>query len=270
MNLPINPINYETMFRLDGKIALLVGGGSGIGEAGAEALAANGAHVVVADLNLEHAERTVQTIVSRGYSAESVKLDLTDPSSVQGAVADIIKKHGHLDIGISSPSINIRKPLLEYTLEEFERVLKVNMGGTFNLLQSAGRVMVDQGFGSLIAFSSVRSLTVEPGQSVYAATKAGTLQLLRGLASELGTRGVRANAIGPGVIDTPLTEPIRKNTEWYDAYAQKTVFGRWGKPSELAGAVVYLASDASSYVTGTILFVDGGWTSMDGRFTPPL
>lgn len=263
-------MDYARMFRLDGKVALLVGGGSGIGEASAGALAANGAHVVVADLNAEAAERVAQGIREAGYSASGLALDITDAGAVRDAVSGILSQYGHLDIGISSPSINVRKPLLDYTSEEFERVLRVNMGGTFNLLQSAGRAMADGGGGSLIAFSSIRSLVVEPGQSVYAATKAGTLQLLRGLASELGPKGVRANAIGPGVIDTPLTAPIRANEEWSSAYARKSVFGRWGRAEELAGAVVYLASEASSFVTGTILFVDGGWTSVDGRFTPPL
>ncbi|WP_019586003.1 SDR family NAD(P)-dependent oxidoreductase [Deinococcus apachensis] len=263
-------MDYATMFRLDGKVALLVGGGSGIGEASAHALAANGAHVVVADLNGEAASRTANAIRQAGYAAEGLPLDLTDAGAVEGAVAGILRGHGRLDIGVSSPSINVRKPLLDYTPEEFERVLRVNMGGTFNVLRSAGRAMADGGGGSLIAFSSVRSQVVEPGQSVYAATKAGTLQLLRGLASELGGRGVRANAVAPGVIDTPLTAPIKNNPQWADAYAQKSVFGRWGRPEELAGAVVYLASEAASFVTGTILFVDGGWTSMDGRFTPPL
>lgn len=263
-------MDYATMFRLDGKVALLVGGGSGIGEASAHALAANGAHVVVADLNGEAASRTADAIVQTGYAAEGLTLDLTDAGAVEDAVAGILRLHGRLDIGVSSPSINVRKPLLDYTPEEFERVLRVNMGGTFNLLQSAGRAMAEGGGGSLIAFSSIRSQVVEPGQSVYAATKAGTLQLLRGLASELGGRGVRANAVAPGVIDTPLTAPIKNNPQWYEAYAQKSVFGRWGRPEELAGAVVYLASDAASFVTGTVLFVDGGWTSMDGRFTPPL
>ncbi|GAA5533039.1 SDR family NAD(P)-dependent oxidoreductase [Deinococcus aluminii] len=263
-------MDYSNMFRLDGKVALLVGGASGIGEASAQALAANGAHVVVADLDGEGAERVASEITTQGGSAESRALDLTDAAAVEAAVNEIARQHGRLDIGVSSPSINVRKPLLDYTQEEFERVLRVNLGGTFHLLQSAGRVMAGQGRGSLLAFSSVRSQVVEPGQSVYAATKAGTLQMLRGLASELGPRGVRANAIAPGVIDTPLTAPIRKNEAWYDAYAQKSVFGRWGKPEELAGAVVFLASDAASYITGTILYVDGGWTAVDGRFTPPL
>jgi NAD(P)-dependent dehydrogenase (short-subunit alcohol dehydrogenase family) len=130
--------------------------------------------------------------------------------------------------------------------------------------------MAARGRGSIIAFSSIRSLTVEPGQGVYAATKSGIVQLLRALAAELGPQGVRANAIAPGVVETPLTAPIKQHPEWYAAYASKSVLGRWAKPEELAGMVVYLASDASSYVTGACLFVDGGWTAADGRFQPPL
>ena len=130
--------------------------------------------------------------------------------------------------------------------------------------------MAEQGRGSIILFSSIRAQVVEPGQGVYAATKAGTLQLVKALASELGPRGVRANAIAPGVVETPLTAPIKDNPEWYRAYAEKGALGRWATPSEMVGAAVFLASDAASYVTGTLLVVDGGWTAQDGRFTPPL
>ncbi|MCB0135664.1 MAG: SDR family oxidoreductase, partial [Caldilineaceae bacterium] len=111
---------------------------------------------------------------------------------------------------------------------------------------------------------------IEPGQSIYAATKAGTVQLVRTLAAELGTAGVRANAIAPGVVDTPLTAPIKQKPDWYQAYADKSILNRWARADEMAGAVVFLASDASSYVTGSVLFVDGGWTAADGRFMPPL
>ncbi|MEP7198611.1 MAG: SDR family oxidoreductase, partial [Chloroflexota bacterium] len=111
---------------------------------------------------------------------------------------------------------------------------------------------------------------IEPGQSVYAATKAGTRSLANTLASELGAQGVRVNTIAPGVVETPLTAQIKNNAAWYQAYADKNALKRWAQPHEMAGAVVYLASDASSYVTGATLFVDAGWTSQDGRFTPPL
>jgi len=130
--------------------------------------------------------------------------------------------------------------------------------------------MAERGSGSIVAFSSIRGATVEPGQGVYAATKSGTVQMLRALADELGTRNVRVNALAPGIVETPLTEQIKDAPEWYDAYAQKSILKRWAQPHEMVGMIIYLASDASSYVTGSWMFVDGGWTAADGRFTPPL
>jgi NAD(P)-dependent dehydrogenase (short-subunit alcohol dehydrogenase family) len=129
--------------------------------------------------------------------------------------------------------------------------------------------MTERRKGSIILFSSVRSQVVEPGQGVYAATKAGILQLVKTAAAEFGPYNVRVNAIGPGVIETPLTAPIKANKAWYDAYAAKSVFNRWGTPEELVGPTVFLASDSASYVTGTIIYADGGWLAADGRFTPP-
>ena len=120
------------------------------------------------------------------------------------------------------------------------------------------------------SFSSIRGFTVEPGQSVYAATKAGVVQMARTMAAELGHRGIRVNAVAPGVVETPLTRQIKDHPEWYRAYAEKGALGRWAQPSEIAGAVVFLVSDAASFVTGSCLMVDGGWTGVDGRFNPPL
>src|SRR5687767_14839466 len=126
----------------------------------------------------------------------------------------------------------------------------------FNVLRAAGRVMTTQQSGSIVLFSSIRSLVVEPGQAIYAMTKAGILQLVRGAACEFGTAGVRVNAVGPGVIETPLTAPIKAQPEWYQAYANKNVLKRWGTAEEMIGPTLFLISDAASYVTGTILFAD--------------
>ena len=187
-----------------------------------------------------------------------------------GSVYAAAERVGVPDVLVSTPSINVRKPLLEITDEEFDRVVDLNLKGTFRLIREFGRGMAERGSGSIIAFSSIRAQVVEPGQGVYAATKSGTVQMLRALAAELGPRGVRANAIAPGVVETPLTAQIKDSPDWYDSYAGKSILGRWAQPREMVGMIVYLASDASSYVTGTFMLVDGGWTAADGRFTPPL
>ena len=170
---------------------------------------------------------------------------------------------------VCTPAINVRKPILKYTGDEFERVVKVNLRGNFNVLQAAGRIMTSQKSGSIVLFSSIRSVVTEPGQSVYSMSKAGIVQLVKTAATEWGMDGVRVNAVGPGVVETPLTAPIKNNPEWYDAYAKKNPMQRWAQPSEMVGPTLFLISDAASYVTGTVIFADGGWLAADGRFTPP-
>ncbi len=258
--------DYSTMFDLTGKRALVVGAGRGIGEAGAQGLAAFGARVFCADVDGEAAEETAGEIRSQNGGAEALELDMTDPGSVRAAAERV----GVPDVLVSTPSINVRKPLLEVTDEEFDRVVDLNLKGIFRLIREFGRGMVGRGSGSIIAFSSIRAQVVEPGQGVYAATKSGSVQMLRALAAELGPRGVRVNAIAPGVVETPLTAQIKASPDWYDSYAGKSILGRWAQPHEMVGMIVYLASDASSYVTGAFMLVDGGWTAADGRFTPPL
>lgn len=267
MTTPAEPT--ADLFRLDGRIALVVGAGSGIGEAVAVGLATFGATVVCADSRLDAATATSQIInTSRpapGVLASALMLDLLDPDSPAAALTAV----GTPDIVVTTPSINVRKRIVDYTDDELDRVVDLNIKGVFRLCRTFGGAMAAAGRGSMIGFSSVRSQTTEPGQGAYAATKAATVMLFKTLAAELGDSGVRANVIAPGVVETPLTKPIQDNPAWYRAYADKPILRRWAAPSELVGAAVFLASDASSYVTGTTLFVDGGWTAADGRFDPP-
>ena len=257
---------YRDLFDLTGKTAIVIGAGSGIGRAGAEALAAFGAEVVCADLSGDAAESVAQGIIDGGGAARPATVDLGDGASIQR----LYDATDTFEILVSTPAINVRKPLLEINDEEFDRVVDLNLKGTFRAVRGAGARMAAQGRGSIVVVSSIRSQVVEPGQGVYAATKAGVLQMIRALASELGPIGVRANALAPGVVETPLTQQIKDIPEWYEAYATKGALGRWAQPEEMAGGIVFLASAAASFVTGSLLVIDGGWLAQDGRFTPPL
>ncbi len=258
------------MFRLDGKVVAVIGAGSGIGEAVARGAAAQGAsYVACLDVNDEGASRVAASLSQAGTTSGHWPTDIADESAVQSAFESLVSAQGRLDAVVCTPAINVRKPILKYSGDEFDRVVRVNLRGNFNVLQTAGRIMTAQKSGSIVLFSSIRSLVTEPGQSVYSMTKAGIVQLVKTAATEWALDGVRVNAIGPGVVETPLTAPIKDNRDWYEAYAKKNPMQRWAQPSEMVGPTLFLLSDAASYVTGTILFADGGWLAADGRFTPP-
>jgi NAD(P)-dependent dehydrogenase (short-subunit alcohol dehydrogenase family) len=259
-------MSLSKLFDLSEKTAAIIGGGSGIGEAVAIGAAQLGATVVVLDSNEEAARRVAAGI---GTRASAGALDIRDAAAVIATLESVAHTRDGLDIVVCTPSINVRKPILQYEEDEFDRVVDLNLKGSFNVLQAAGRVMTRQGSGSIIMFASIRAQVVEPGQSVYAMTKAGIVQLVRTAAAEFGAFNVRVNAVGPGVVETPLTAPIKANVDWFAAYANKSALKRWARADEMVGPTLFLASDAASYVTGTLLFADGGWTAIDGRFTPP-
>jgi NAD(P)-dependent dehydrogenase (short-subunit alcohol dehydrogenase family) len=173
-------------FRLDGRLATVVGSGSGIGEAVAKACARQGASVACLDVDAAKAEAVAAAIRAEGGVAEAGAVDIRNGAATQACFDGLRERHGRFDIAVCTPSINVRKTLLDYSEEEFERVMAVNMRGNFNVLRGAGRIMTRDGRGSIVLFSSIRSVTVEPGQAVYAATKAGIVQMVRTAAAEFG------------------------------------------------------------------------------------
>jgi len=253
---------YRALFDLTGKTAVVLGAASGIGKASAEAIAALGASVICADKDRVGVERTAEEL-GRHVRAEAHVVDAGSADDV-ARLATAAAKAGRVDIAVTTPAMHIRKGFLDYTDDEFDRIVSLNLRGVFLFLRAFGRIMRDRAGGSLIATSSMRATTLEPGLAIYGATKAGLTQLVRGLASEVGMHNVRVNAVVPSIVDTALVQPLKARPEIFNKLAAHTVFNRWSQPSEVATAVAFLASDAASYITGTALVVDGGWTAIDG------
>jgi len=259
----------RNMFDVTGKVAVVVGAGSGIGQAIAYAFGANGAKVIAADINKDTLDATVATIKAEGGEALGVVCDSTKLEDVRHLASEAIEAHGRIDCLYAVPGMNVRKSIANYSYEEFDKVVNLNLRGTFILIKEIGKeIAKNKEGGSIVVMSSIRSIVTEPGQSVYAATKAGMVMLAKTLAAELGKSNVRVNAIAPGVIETPLTAQIKNNPDWYNAYVNKSALKRWGQPREVAGPALFLATKAASFITGTVLFVDGGWTAVDGRYEP--
>lgn len=245
-------------YDLTGRLAVVTGGAAGIGRAISEVLAEAGATVVVADR-----DKAAALSLAAHLEGQALALDVTDAQAAEDAAADLVARHGAPDILVNNAGIVMNAPSLEVDLADWRRVLDVNLHGVFHTSRAFGRHMVAAGRGAVVNISSIcGEVTVHPQpQAAYNAAKAGVNLLTKSLAVEWAGR-VRVNAVAPGYTATELTLLGRSRPEWFNTWLSGTPMGRLAEPREIALAVAFLASDAASYVTGTVLTVDGGYTAI--------
>lgn len=242
---------------LENKVALVTGAGRGIGRAIAIALAEEGAEVIVNyNGSEERAKEVKQTIEENGGKASIYKCNVSDFEACETMIREIVKEHGHLDILVNNAGITKDGLIMKMKEEDFDRVLNVNLKGTFNTIRHSARQMLKQRSGKIINISSVSGILGNVGQANYAASKAGVIGLTKTMARELGSRGITVNAIAPGFVDTEMTEVLSE--EIRENACKQIILGRFGKPEDIANAAVFLASNKADYITGQVISVDGG------------
>jgi len=247
---------------LKGKVALITGARRGMGRTHALALAKKGVKVIVTDIDLADCQKVADEIKSQGGQALALKLDVSKKTDVEQVVKKIVEQFGRLDILINNAGIAQFKPFLQLTEEEWDRTLDINLKGQFFCSQAAALVMKEKGGGVIVNISSVamgQQGIGFPNIAHYCASKGGIVALTEALAVELAPFKIRVNAIAPGMIETPMIEPVKKDPKTLEGLLARVPLHRIGKPEEVSELVLFLASDSSSYMTGSTVVIDGGW-----------
>ena len=251
-----------SLFDLDGRVALVVGGAGGIGRAQALGLAENGADVVVASRRLDVLEQVADEIRDRGRKALAVSVDATKADLVAGMVARTLEVFPRIDILVNAAGLAIRKPADSFPIDEWQQVMDINARGTFLCCQAVGREMIKQGSGKIINLSSVRGRYGLPADyAAYCPSKGAVDALTRTLACEWAKYNVLVNAIAPTIVETELTRSALANPDYAKMMRSRIPLGRWATTDDLIGITVFLASKASDFITGQVIYVDGGVTT---------
>lgn len=250
-------------FKLDGQVAIVTGASGGLGQAMSSGLAEAGANLVLCSRHQDQIEAVAQQIrAATGREVLALQVDVTDRSQVEALVEKTLAEFGRIDILVNNAGINRRVPLLELDDATWQEVLDINLTGPMYTCRGVGPHMIERRYGRIVNVASTLALVSIPNRTPYAASKAGLALFTKTIALEWGPYGVTANALCPGPFDTPLNAPIKNDPAAYQQFLEKIPLGRWGDPRELACAVVFLASPASSFMTGSLVLVDGGWTTL--------
>jgi len=258
----------ENLFDLSGKVAIVTGTSRGLGQYFGRALAQAGADLVVTSRDVSRLEPFKEEIEALGRRALPVKLDVLNEADIANMVRAAIDEYGKIDILINNAGLNIRHPAVEFTWKEWDTVLNTNLKGSFFVAQAVGKEMMKRKYGRIVNIGSCTCVFGMEGISPYCASRGGVLHMTRSLAAEWGRHGVTVNVLAPGWFRTAQNKVLYDNTKWVEYITDRIPLGRPGQPDDLDGTVIFLASDASAYVTGQIILVDGGFTTGATRAIP--
>lgn len=251
----------KELFDLSGKTALITGSSQGIGHALARGLGEAGAGLILNGRDTDKLARAAETLRSSGFDVTEMAFDATDHDTVRAAIDGFEDAHGGIDILVNNAGMQFRTPLEDYPADMFDTLLSTNVASVFHVGQAVARHMIARGAGKIINIASVQTLLARPGIAPYTATKGAVGNLTKGMATDWAKYGLQVNAIAPGYFDTPLNAALVSDPEFSAWLEKRTPAGRWGNVEELVGACIFLSSNASSFVNGHTLYVDGGITA---------